>query len=143
MNPLVEAARRYKGTRFRHRGRTPRAVDCVGLGILAYRDCGVVLPDFVLYSTEPSAQGPLLEQHLTVALGPPVHVGPILPAQLQVGDVVAMRFAKAPHHVGIIGDYRFGGFSLIHSDGHTGRVLEQRLAPDMVARITHVFRRPV
>ena len=40
----------------------------------------------------------------------------------------------------------FGGttaLTLIHADGDVGRVHEQRMTPDMVARITHVFRRPI
>jgi cell wall-associated NlpC family hydrolase len=143
MSALVTAARRYKGVRFRHRGRTERGLDCVGLGILAYRDCGVSLPDFLLYSTEPSAMGPVLEHHLTAALGRPLYLAPVRAAQLQPGDVIALRFAQAPHHVGIVGDYRFGGLSLIHAHGHTGRVVEQRLADDIVHRITHVYRRAV
>lgn len=143
MNALVAAARQFKGTPFRHRGRTARAVDCVGLGVLAFRACGVEIADFILYSTEPSGEGSMLVDRIAAALGAPVAVAPVSVDLLAVGDVVAMRFAAAPHHVGILGDYRFGGLSLIHADGHTGRVVEHRLAADHVARITHVFRRPV
>lgn len=133
---LVEAARRYKGTRFCHRGRNARALDCAGLVWISYRDCGVVLPDFRLYSKEPSAHGKGLTGYVMEALGEPV-------TGLQVGDVVVMRFEREPHHMGIVSDYPYGGFALIHACGHNGKVIEHRMAKDQEARITHVFRRPV
>lgn len=82
-----------------------------------------------------------LVQRVTEALGAPVAVAPVPASTLAVGDVVLMRFEVEPHHVALIGDYVFGGFSLIHADGHTGCVVEHRMAPDHIRRITHVFRR--
>ena len=141
---LPEAARAYIGTRFRHRGRNARGIDCVGLGVVAYADCGVTLPDFRLYGPEPHRDG--MTQHMRAALGEPVAVAPVAAGALQVGDVAVFRFDHEPHHMGIIGDHDYGGtraLTLIHADGMNGRVLEQRLTPDMVSRITHVYRRPV
>lgn len=141
MSRIVAAARRYLGTPFRHRGRSENRVDCVGLGLRIYQDCGVELPDFRLYGREPSKDG--LVERVTSALGEPVATAPVTAAQLQVGDVIVMRFEVEPHHVGIVGDYPYGGFSLIHACGHNNKVIEHRLSPDIVKRITHVFRRPV
>lgn len=141
MSALIVAARRYLGVPFRHRGRTAKGLDCAGLGWVAYRDCGVPLPDFRLYGAEPHDDG--LVKHLAAALGDPVFMAPVSTGDLQVGDVLVFRFEKRPHHVGLVGDYRFGGLSLIHADGHNRRVLEHRLSEDMVQRVTHVFRRPV
>lgn len=141
MNPLVTAARKYLGAPFRHRGRGPKYFDCVGVGLQAFRDCGVTLPDFRLYGSEPHQDG--LLTHLRAALGEEVLAAPVRMADLAVGDVVVLRFDVEPHHVGLLGDYRFGGLSLIHADGHTGRVVEHRLADKRVAHITHVFRRSV
>jgi cell wall-associated NlpC family hydrolase len=141
MSALVTAARRYLGTPFRHRGRTSAGLDCAGLAWVAYRDCGLALPDFRLYGPEPHDDG--LIRHITAALGEPVAVAPVRPSGLRVGDVLVLRFDIQPHHVGIVGDYRFGGLALIHADGHNRRVLEHRLSEDMAQRITHVFRRPV
>lgn len=143
MSNLVTAARRYLGVRFCHRGRRERALDCAGLAWIAYRDCGVSLPDFLHYPKEPSAHGPGLTAYVSNALGEPVAVAPVDVSQLQVGDVLVMRFEVEPHHVGIVTDYPFGGFALIHACGHNNKVVEHRLAPDHVARITHVFRKPV
>lgn len=144
MSRLADAARAYIGMRFRHRGRSRLGVDCVGLGVLAYADCGVAVPDFRLYSREPHRDG--LVAHMTRALGEPVHVGPAPLSELLDGDVIVLRFEVEPHHVGIVGARDYGGttaLTLIHADGEAGRVHEQRLTPDMAARITYVFRRPV
>lgn len=141
MSRLVEAARSYLGTRFRHRGRSASFVDCAGLGWRIYHDCGVDLPDHRLYGPEPHKDG--LLTHMTAALGEPVAVAPVRATDLQLGDVVLMRFEVAPHHVGIIADYVLGGFSLIDADGMLGKVTERRLSEKYLNRITHVFRRPV
>lgn len=141
MTALVAAARRYLGTPFRHRGRTERGLDCAGLAWIAYRDCGATLQDFRKYGREPNNDG--LVTHITAALGAPVHVGPASYELLRVGDVIVMRFDIEPHHVAIVTPYPYGGLAIIHACGFNDRVIEQRLAPDMVKRITHVFRRPV
>lgn len=141
MSNLVAAARARKGAQFRHRARSSKFTDCAGLGVLVYADCGVTLPDFRLYGREPNKDG--LVDYVTAALGDPVAVAPVRVLDLQVGDVIVLRFDVEPHHVAIVGDYLFGGFSMIHADGHTGKVIEHRMAPDHVKRITHVFRRPV
>lgn len=141
MNALVQACRARLGTPFRHRGRTARGLDCAGLARVAYEDCGLDLPDFLRYGREPHEDG--LIAHVTQAMGAPVALAPVHAALLQPGDVVVMRFSIEPHHVGIVGDYLLGGLSLIHACGHTGRVIEHRLARDQIRRITHVFRRPI
>lgn len=139
MTTLVEAARAYLGTRWRHRGRSAHGVDCAGLVVLSYADCGVEVPDYVLYGREPFRDG--LMQHAIEALGEPLADHD---RTLAEGDVLLMRFNKEPHHMAIVAIADYGGtaaFNIIHADGNCGRVLEQRLTPDMAARITHVFRR--
>lgn len=140
---IDQAARNYLNVKFCHRGRSHRALDCAGLVWVSYKDCGVELPDFRLYSKEPSAHGSTLTDYVRGALGDPVAVSPVREQSLQAGDVVVMRFEREPHHMGILTNYPFGGLALIHACGHTGRVVEHRLAKDHVDRITHVFRRPV
>lgn len=141
MSALVAAARRYLGVRFRHRGRSESALDCAGLVKRAYADCGVELPDFRLYGREPHRDG--LITRVRAALGPEVAVAPVRRDQLQPGDVIVLRFEREPHHVALVADYPTGGLSMIHADGHVGRVIEHRLADKHVAQITHVFRKPV
>lgn len=140
MGKLVDAARTYIGVKFRHRGRSRHGVDCAGLGVLAYRDCGVQIADWVLYGREPYRDG--LVENLTKALGDPLPAG----EPMHDGDVIVFRFNVEPHHVGIVAEVQYDGvdaLNVIHADGHTGRVLEQRLTPDMVDRITHHYRKEV
>lgn len=142
MNPLVTAARSYKGTRFRHRGRNKKGIDCAGLIWAAYRDCGVELTDYRLYGEEPEDDG--LVTHIIAALGEPVFTAPVREQTLQVGDVLVLRYEVEPHHVALVTPYLYAGaLAIIHADGHNKKVIEHRLSPDMVKRITHVFRRPV
>lgn len=142
MNRIVNAARSYLGCKFRHRGRTRNGLDCAGLVIVAYRDCGVELHDFIHYGRDPSKDG--LVSHAVQSLGRPVASGKITADELQVGDVILRRYEKDPHHVGIIADYPYGNaFALIHADGTNGKVVEHRLSDSVIADITHVFRRPV
>lgn len=141
MNKLVEAAREFIGTKFRHRGRSIYGLDCAGLVVMSYRACGVDVQDFTLYGREPHRNG--LVTHVTAALGLPL---PEENRTLMEGDVVVMRFDREPHHLAIVADYTYDGvhaWNIIHADGQSGGVLEQRLTPDMAARITHVFRKGV
>lgn len=140
MSRLVSAARSYTGVPFRHRGRRPGALDCAGLVWIAYKDCGLELPDFRLYGPEPHEDG--LVTHVTAALGAPVALKPKSFDLLRCGDVVLICFEQDPHHLALIADYPLGGFSLLHADGFTGRVIEQRLSSEQLQKITHVFRRP-
>lgn len=144
MSRIADAARPYIGVRFRHRGRDRMGIDCAGLGWAAYRDCGIELPDFRLYGREPHRDG--LTRHMTAVLGAPVKAAPVRMADLRDGDVIVVRFEVEPHHVAIVGEFDYCGttaLTMIHACGWNDRVLEQRLTPDVVARITHVYRRPV
>lgn len=140
-HPIVREARSLLGTRFRHRGRRSTGVDCVGLGVVVFRACGIEVPDFRLYGREPHADG--LVERIRAALGPEVAVAPVLRPRIRPGDVLVFRFDVNPHHVGLAADYLYGGLSVIHADGHTRRVIEQRFTDDMLRRVTHVFRKAV
>lgn len=140
-HPIVQQARQMIGTRFRHRGRRDSGVDCVGLGVVAFRACGVDVPDFRLYGREPHADG--LVQRIREALGTEVACAPVMRIQIRPGDVLVFRFDVQPHHVGLAADYLYGGLSVIHADGHSGRVVEHRFTDDMLRRVTHVFRKEV
>lgn len=136
---LSEAARGFVGVRFKHRGRDRLGLDCAGLVWASYAACGVVLPDYVLYGRTPHRDG--LTGHVSAALGEPIPT-----RALAVDDVLVMRFKVEPHHMAIVGLKAYAGsmeLTLIHADGDTGRVHEQRLIPEMIERVTHVYRRPV
>lgn len=133
MTALVTAARKYLGVPFRHRGRTPRHLDCVGLIVRAYADLGRdIRHDKTHYGREPHADG--LRDQLQLEFGPPA-------PDMRVGDVALIAYNTiVPHHVGIIGDYKYGGFSLIHADGMAGKVVEHRIDEVWQAMILETYR---
>jgi hypothetical protein len=145
MTDLVDAARVYAEarTRFKHRGRVPAVgLDCAGLMVRAYADLGVTVHDCRTYGREPFHNG--LESHVALALGPAVKVAPVAESDLQHCDVVVFRFFVNPHHLALVARVEYDGvpaFNIIHADGMAGFVVEHRLTPDMIARITHVHRR--
>lgn len=147
MSRLADAARSFIGAKFRHRGRSPKMMDCVGLGLLAYEKCGVTLPDYRLYQPDPARQGPNLIDYVKRAMGEPIATEPVKYEDIQDGDLVVIRYVHEPHHVAIVGTHPLGHLSLIHAHGLYGRVLEQGMPPGVPlekgAVITHLFRKPV
>ncbi|MGJ7497455.1 NlpC/P60 family protein [Variovorax sp. RT4R15] len=155
MSRLVARARTHIGVPYRHLGRTAQHLDCAGLPWLSYAEEGVALPDLKKYGRTPFDDG--LMRAVEDALGAPVWVGSVgrvvSRALLQVGDVVAMRFVKEPHHLAIVGDDAWHGLSLIHADGTPqagphgrmlpGKVVEHGLTDHFLAMIAAVFRRPL
>lgn len=64
---------------------------------------------------------------------------------MQVGDVVWLRADDGlPKHLGIVGDYPHGGFSLIHATNvkPLNMVVEHRMDPAWLARVVAVWRFP-
>lgn len=105
----VAHARSLLNAKWRHRGRKPWAIDCIGLVVVSVAAGGIVMRDRLDYGREPWKDG--LRQELVSHFGEPVS-GEWLP-----GDVALIRFETHPEpgHVGIIADYTHGGLSLIHS----------------------------
>ena len=60
----------------------------------------------------------------------------------QPGDVVVVRFAADPQHIGILGDYRHGGLSIIHAASTPGRVIETRLMFSTSMQFVQAFALP-
>lgn len=129
---LVNQARTYLKTPFRHRGRTRHGLDCAGLIVRCFQDLGRPVKDLRVYGREPHRDG--LRQ--VVLSNDVVRVdGPWEP-----GDILLMKFVSEPHHLGIAGDYFAGGLSLIHSYGEVGRVIEHRLDDVWKSRVLEVYR---
>jgi cell wall-associated NlpC family hydrolase len=135
MSQLVASSRKYLGVKFRHMGRGPNVLDCAGLILRAYADIGVKLPDLKHYGREPHKDG--LRGAVVRALGDNLNRPPI------VGDVLLMAFDRDPHHLGIVGDYMYGGLSLIHAYGDVGKVVEHRLDYAWRKKVLEVYRMDV
>lgn len=138
---IVAEARRYIGTPWEHRGRAPgRALDCAGVLICVARARGLVaeLFDVSDYSTNPD--GTLLERLDSF-------MGGRVPRHLMApGDALVVRPDRYPQHLGVIGDYRAGGLSLIHASNATSvvpaRVIETRLMFSRALKFVAAYRFP-
>lgn len=130
---FVTAARGYVGARWRHRGRKPWAVDCVGVLVLSARAAGWPVTDDSVYSRWPWRDR--LEKELERQMGKAV-----LKESMQVGDAVLIQWdQRGPSHVGIVAGYKWGGYSLIHCENIDG-CIEQRIDADLLEKIIRVYR---
>lgn len=135
---LVEAARRYIGTPFRHQGRDANGLDCAGLVLLALNDIGEFPDDVDGYGLSPWRGG--LRDAVEAFYGPPIDDAP------EPGDVLLMRFRAEPQHLAIATDYYLGGLGIIHTRSdlrrgqQRGQVVEHRLNDVWAKRIVKVYR---
>lgn len=134
---MISAARGFLGASFKHRGRTPSGVDCLGLVVLAMRAIGYEMADRKVYGRDPSQDG--------IALAARAHFGdPVWrkgdPLSLQAGDVVLMQWHGQPNHVAIVTDYPYGGLAVIHALAQEQRVVEHRLSDPWPRRLIEGFR---
>ena len=137
---VVAEARRWMGTPFHHQGRRHAVgVDCAGLVIGVARELSLVSPDFDItgYRRDPDGFG--LLAHCDA------HMRRITRDDMGLGDVLVIRWAQHPQHLGIVADYRHGGLSLVHAyqaPGKRGEVVEHRLAPHLMAQFVAAYRLP-
>lgn len=144
MSALVDQARTWIGVPYLHQGRNRFGVDCVGFPRAVYLELGADMPtDFRAYGEE--ADPEMLLSRLREALGPEAKAAPVRFSDLRSGDIVLFHFphVKTPRHLAIIADRAGGGWNFIESNGNQGRVVERRLDDRYLARVTHLFRRPV
>jgi cell wall-associated NlpC family hydrolase len=118
---IVAEARTWIGTPWQHQARLKGvAVDCVGLVIGTLRNLGLKSQCFDIAGYPRVPDGSML------ALAD-AHLRRIARADIKPGDVLAFAISRDPQHMGIVGDYRHGGLSVIHANSKAGRVVETRL----------------
>jgi hypothetical protein len=132
---FIAEARTYvaEAVRFRHQGRSRHGVDCAGLLLASMAAIGRPIADLEAYGREPLGGG--LRAMLVANLGEAIPK-----AEMQPGDVALMRFRGEPSHVGLLGDYLYGGLSLIHTFAQIRKVVEHRLDSEWNDYILEVFR---
>lgn len=125
---IVEAARLFLGTPFKHQGRYSYGVDCGGLLILAAREMGVYLQDIQGYYRMPDDQvlkAALDDQLIRTSRGKD---------NTLYGDILLMAFRKNPQHIAIRTDK-----GIIHAHEDSGGVIETNLDERWKKRIKGVY----
>lgn len=128
----VATARALVGTRWGHRARGPRRIDCVGLVVVALQANRIPVRDREVYGREPYMDG--LREELQAQFGAP-HAVP------RLGDIGLFRGVEYPLHVGIFGDYPGGLLSLIHANNMptVRKVCEHRFAGEWQSRFIEAY----
>jgi cell wall-associated NlpC family hydrolase len=133
---VVAAARGHLGTPWVHQGRFPGlALDCAGLVILVARGLGLVAHDFDVNGYERAPDGTMLgwcDGHMQRI------------SEIELGAVLVLATAEQPQHLGIVGDYLHGGWSLIHACNATRppRCIETRLMFARNQQLRGIYRMP-
>jgi cell wall-associated NlpC family hydrolase len=131
---ICTAARAWIGTRWEHQGRSREGVDCAGLILKVAHELGLTEFDTADYAPQATDE--------TMLALCREHMQAVDLADLRPGDVVVMAF-DANRHLAFVGDYLYGGLSLIHAYSQAPRrVVEHRFADDWVARVRGCFRFP-
>ncbi|MDP3625012.1 MAG: NlpC/P60 family protein [Hydrogenophaga sp.] len=137
---IVAAARSTLGTPYLHQGRVPGkagGMDCVGLPVWVACELGLKPQGFDMPGYQRNPDGHSLMRNIRREMAAELTIEETRP-----GDVIVVSFDRYPHHVGIAGDYRSGGLSLIHADGRVGKVVEHRLLLSERMRFVAAFSFP-
>lgn len=132
-----QIALRYLGVPFRHRGRSARGLDCVGLLAVVAQELGIDVRDQRLYGREPT--GTLLSQVFRDHLGTPKPPG----AQLEIDDILLLQLRGQPlmGHAGLVVPHPYG-LGIIHAYAEIGKVVVQRIDKRRRSQIREVFAWP-
>jgi hypothetical protein len=115
-------------------------MDCVGVPVCVCRDLGLVAPDWDVPPYRQTPDGHTMiewcERYMT----------PIPSSKMQAGDAIVTASDEHPQHLGILGNYAHGGFSIIHACNSLScvpaRVIETRLMFSRINRFVAAYALP-
>jgi hypothetical protein len=116
-NDIVKHARSFIGAKWKHLGRHPTEMDCVGLLVLTANCLGIEHNDPLYYERSPKAAN-FLKRFITAGVNRANENKP------RLGRIGIFRDGPYPCHCGIIGEDRKGMFTLIHAYALGRRVVE-------------------
>ena len=129
-NRFVREARRYIGTRWKHRGRDHNGLDCVGLIIAVGVGCG-------LSDTSPAVRYPRLPDKSFLDLFDK-SLDPVSIEDSRVGDIAILTWNQYPCHCGILAMDEFTP-TLIHAHARHKAVIEERMEHLATQNAQHVL----
>jgi cell wall-associated NlpC family hydrolase len=141
---IIAEARSWIGTRFHHQGRvkinadSKGGCDCIGLiiGVACALDLkfnGKLLSEVDSKNYSKTPDGTSLKNALDL------HFKPTEIDAARGGDVLLMRIDERPQHVALIGNYKDGGLSLIHSFAQARGVVEHACDDYWCSRIVAAY----
>lgn len=138
MNPqqqaIVTTARSYLGSPWRHQGRTPEGIDCIGLVIEVAKKVMGWTFDIIDYPRQAS------DETMLNLCGQ--YFSSVESTDLRPGDILVMGFDNQ-RHAAIVGDYPAEGeVSMIHAYAISRKVIEHRLDSLWMGRVIGCFRFP-
>ncbi len=128
---IVEKAREYVNTKFRHQGRIKGVgIDCAGLIVCVGKELGITEYDNREYGRLPNANRMenILKENLIE-----IQIHEALP-----GDVLFFAFDAEPQHVGILSENNY----VIHSYAAVKKCVEHRIDDVWKDRIRAAYRYP-
>lgn len=130
---IVEEARKFLGTKWKHMGRTATGIDCVGLVISVGKNLGLhEYPDDVPY-TRQSVGSDLIRPFAEYG----ERVTNLM--DLKDGDILIMKDVFFPHHVAFMASN--GAMkTIIHACVHRGKVVEDTFTEDFRKKVMTAFK---
>lgn len=129
---ILAEARAHLGVPWRHLGRTPAGLDCIGLVLLAAEAAGLTLDDPAPYAREPSSQ--------RLRQGIAEHLDAVPLDALADGDLLVFNMGLYAGHLGLHGTHpAYGAPSVLHAYLPRRCVVEELLDP-MRPSLTGAYR---
>lgn len=135
---IIQEARTWVNTPFHLHGRLKHiGCDCVGLVLGVAKELNLmskqnhVLPHFETLDYHPRESNKLLVQMLNLHL--------VEKTNLQIADVVMLKYDSIPGHIGIISQNNSGVLSIVHANMRFKKVVEHTLDESIKSRIVGIF----
>ena len=141
---IIAEARSWLGTPFMHQQAMKGVgADCYGFARGVLSAVGALAEDYE--SRLPPEALAYRNPNGAMMLAACEQLGVRVPVdRIQPGDFLLMRMERQPQHFAIVGDYRYGGLSIIHALGPNApaEIVETTFAPHWRKRIVGAYAHP-